>query len=70
VDVLFEKRGRHAGQIGGKTPYMQAVHIDGDVEFIGEILPVEIVGVGSNSLYGRLKTQPRRRRPSYPEAGS
>ena len=29
VDVLFEKPGRHDGQIAGKSPYMQAVHVDG-----------------------------------------
>ncbi len=29
LDVLFEKRGRHAGQIAGKTPYLQPVQVDG-----------------------------------------
>ncbi|HEY5226063.1 MAG TPA: tRNA (N6-isopentenyl adenosine(37)-C2)-methylthiotransferase MiaB [Methylovirgula sp.] len=53
VDVLFEKKGRHAGQIAGKTPYLQAVQIDGPEHLIGEILPVEITGVGTNSLFGR-----------------
>jgi tRNA-2-methylthio-N6-dimethylallyladenosine synthase len=54
VDVLFEKNGRHPGQIAGKTPYLQAVHADGDEALIGEILPVEIIASGSNSLFGRL----------------
>jgi tRNA-2-methylthio-N6-dimethylallyladenosine synthase len=53
VDVLFEKKGRHAGQIAGKTPYLQAVQIDAPEHLIGEILPVEITGVGTNSLFGR-----------------
>ena len=53
VDVLFEKKGRHAGQIAGKTPYLQAVQIDAPEHFIGGILPVEITGVGTNSLFGR-----------------
>jgi tRNA-2-methylthio-N6-dimethylallyladenosine synthase len=54
VDVLFEKPGRHPGQIGGKSPYFQAVHVDGPQHLIGQIHPVEITATGSNSLYGRL----------------
>jgi tRNA-2-methylthio-N6-dimethylallyladenosine synthase len=53
-DVLFEKPGRHSGQIAGKTPYLQAVQVDAPEHFIGQILPVEIVATGSNSLFGRL----------------
>ena len=29
MDVLFEKPGRHPGQLSGKSPYLQAVAIDG-----------------------------------------
>jgi tRNA-2-methylthio-N6-dimethylallyladenosine synthase len=54
VGVLFEKPGRHAGQIAGKSPYMQAVHVNGEVELIGRVAPVTIVAAGSNSLAGRL----------------
>ena len=54
LPVLFEKAGRHAGQIGGKTPYLQAVHLDGPAHLIGSIGQVRIVDTGSNSLYGRL----------------
>ncbi|WOJ91268.1 tRNA (N6-isopentenyl adenosine(37)-C2)-methylthiotransferase MiaB [Methylocapsa polymorpha] len=54
VDVLFEKPGRHAGQIAGKSPYLQAVQVDGETDRIGEILPVQIVAAGANSLFGRL----------------
>src|SRR6185437_12613282 len=53
VDVLFEKKGRHAGQIAGKTPYLQAVQIEAPEHLIGEVLPIEIIGVGANSLFGR-----------------
>jgi len=53
-DVLFEKPGRHSGQIGGKSPYLQAVHVDGPETLIGRVAPVEIVECSSNSLYGRL----------------
>jgi tRNA-2-methylthio-N6-dimethylallyladenosine synthase len=54
VDVLFEKPGRHAGQIAGKSPYLQAVHVDAPAGLIGAVGKVEIVAAGSNSLAGRL----------------
>ncbi len=54
VDVLFEKPGRHPGQIAGKSPYMQAVHVNGGAELIGSVAPVTIVAAGSNSLAGKL----------------
>jgi tRNA-2-methylthio-N6-dimethylallyladenosine synthase len=54
LEVLFEKKGRHDGQVAGKTPYLQAVHVEADATCIGEILPVEIIDSGPNSLSGRL----------------
>ncbi|MBV8848871.1 MAG: tRNA (N6-isopentenyl adenosine(37)-C2)-methylthiotransferase MiaB [Methylobacteriaceae bacterium] len=53
ADVLIEKKGRHSGQIAGRTPYLQAIHLDGPEELIGQIVPVEIVATGPNSLAGR-----------------
>jgi tRNA-2-methylthio-N6-dimethylallyladenosine synthase len=53
VDVLIEKPGRHPGQIAGRTPYLQAVHLEGPKELIGQIASVEIVATGPNSLLGR-----------------
>ncbi|MDB5648764.1 MAG: modification enzyme MiaB family [Hyphomicrobiales bacterium] len=57
IDVLFEKKGRHPGQIAGKTPYMQTVQVDGPDDLIGEVAAVEIIGTSSNSLFGRLVEQ-------------
>jgi tRNA-2-methylthio-N6-dimethylallyladenosine synthase len=54
VEVLFEKPGRRPGQIGGKTPWLHAVHVDGPKELIGQIAQAHIIEVGVNSLYGRL----------------
>jgi len=56
MPVLFEKLGRHAGQLIGRTPYLQSVYTKGDARLIGAIADVEIVGVGPNSLQGRLVT--------------
>jgi tRNA-2-methylthio-N6-dimethylallyladenosine synthase len=65
VDVLFEKPGRHPGQVAGKSPYLQAVHVEVGPEnvagLIGMIAEVEIVAVASNSLRGEL-AQPARGR--------
>jgi tRNA-2-methylthio-N6-dimethylallyladenosine synthase len=52
MPVLFEKPGRHAGQLVGRSPYLQPVHADAASEMIGKILPVQIIGVRSNSLTG------------------
>ena len=52
MPVLFEKPGRHDGQLVGRSPYMQPVHAEAAAEAIGQILPIEIVGVRSNSLTG------------------
>ncbi len=54
LDVLFEKPGRHPGQVGGRTPYLQAVHVEGDASLIGTVRAVDILSVGPNSLAGRL----------------
>jgi len=58
LDVLIEKRGRHAGQIAGKTGYLQPVQIEADAGLIGAVVAVEIVATGSNSLFGRLAPSP------------
>lgn len=55
VDVLLEKEGRKAGQIVGKTPFMQAVHVPGLTHQIGKLVPVEILERTSNSLAGRVR---------------
>ena len=52
--VLFEKTGRHAGQIAGRSPYLQPVQVDASDTMIGWVAPVEITGVGPNSLFGHL----------------
>jgi tRNA-2-methylthio-N6-dimethylallyladenosine synthase len=59
VSVLFEKPGRHEGQIAGKSPYLQAVHADipkGDEisAWRGRIADVRITEVRSNSLHGEI----------------
>ncbi len=54
MPVLFEKIGRHAGQIVGKSPYLQPVQVDADPALIGSVRDVEITALGPNSLFGTL----------------
>ena len=50
MDVLFDKPGRRPGQIGGRSPWLQAVHVTASPDLIGRIAPVRIEQVGVNSL--------------------
>ena len=52
IDVLLEKPGRLAGQIVGRSPYLQAVHVMAPDKLIGSIRRVTITEIGSNSLFG------------------
>jgi tRNA-2-methylthio-N6-dimethylallyladenosine synthase len=54
LPVLFEKLGRHPGQIIGRSPYLQAVHATAPDRLIGQIAPVRIESSARNSLAGTL----------------
>lgn len=54
LDVLFDRAGKHEGQVLGKSPYMQSVHIQGSPEIEGKIRPVKITEATLNSLTGEL----------------
>ena len=52
VPVLLEKQGRDPGQLVGRSPYLQSVHLQADVGLIGTIVDTHITGVGTNTLSG------------------
>ena len=52
LPVLFEKPGRRAGQLIGRSPYLQSVHAEVDASALGRILRVQISAAGPNSLAG------------------
>jgi tRNA-2-methylthio-N6-dimethylallyladenosine synthase len=54
LPVLFEKRGRHPGQLVGRSPYLQAVHAQADERLIGALVPVRLTAVLTNSLAGEV----------------
>jgi tRNA-2-methylthio-N6-dimethylallyladenosine synthase len=54
MPVLLDKRGRHPGQLGGRTPYMQAVHVSVPAghEPRGVETPVRITDAFAHSVEG------------------
>jgi tRNA-2-methylthio-N6-dimethylallyladenosine synthase len=52
--ILLEKPGRHAGQLIGRSPYLQSVYIDAREHVIGDMVNVTIDAVGSNSLSAHI----------------
>ncbi len=54
VPVLFERKGRYAGQIVGRSPYLQGVFAEGPDGLIGQIAQVHLTATGPNSLSGQV----------------
>ena len=57
LPVLFERPGRHPGQLIGRSPYLQAVHALAPDRMIGQIVPVRIESAARMSLGGVLADQ-------------
>jgi len=49
--VLIERPGKRPGQMAGKSPWLQSVHLQTNAA-IGDLIEVEIVHAGPNSLGG------------------
>jgi tRNA-2-methylthio-N6-dimethylallyladenosine synthase len=54
VGVLFERAARNAGQIVGRTAYLQPAHVMASEDIIGKVLPVAIESLERYSLLGSL----------------
>ncbi len=54
IPVLFESKGRHQGQLLGRTPYMQNLHMEADKSLLNRIVDVKIEKATTNSLSGKL----------------
>jgi len=52
LPVLLEKPGRYRGQLVGRSPYLQPVHVMAPERLIGALLPLRIRGAEPNSLAG------------------
>ena len=54
MPVLFETKGRHKGQLVGRTPYMQNLHAEADNSLLNKIVEVKITDASTNSLKGEV----------------
>lgn len=54
TDILLERKGKLDGQLVGKTPWLQSVHIIAPELAIGDMVDVTIESAGPNSLQGKM----------------
>ncbi|WP_138380451.1 tRNA (N6-isopentenyl adenosine(37)-C2)-methylthiotransferase MiaB [Luteithermobacter gelatinilyticus] len=59
MPVLLERRGKETGQLVGRSPYMQAVHVtlpnkEDVAALFGQIVDVKILAAGPHSLKGEV----------------
>ncbi len=55
MPVLFDMKGRHAGQLIGRTPYMQNLHADLGKEYLNKIVNIKVTEATANSLSGIME---------------
>jgi tRNA-2-methylthio-N6-dimethylallyladenosine synthase len=51
TQVLIERRGKHEGQMIGRTPWLQSVHVETAAQ-PGDLIEVALVAAGPNSMTG------------------
>jgi tRNA-2-methylthio-N6-dimethylallyladenosine synthase len=56
VPVLLDRRGKHRGQLMGRSPWMQSVPVAAPERLFGTVVEVEVTGARANSLAGRIAT--------------
>ncbi|HVH49340.1 MAG TPA: tRNA (N6-isopentenyl adenosine(37)-C2)-methylthiotransferase MiaB [Sphingomicrobium sp.] len=54
TSILIDRKGRQPGQMVGKSPWLQSVHVTSDAK-IGEMIDVTLTSAGPNSLGGALR---------------
>jgi tRNA-2-methylthio-N6-dimethylallyladenosine synthase len=55
LPILLDRPGRESGQIAGRSPYLQAVHMTADGLAMGQIVDATIDSVGPNSLSAHIR---------------
>ena len=56
TEVLIERKGRYPGQMIGRSPWLQSVHVETDAP-PGDIVSVTLTAAGPNSMTGALLTK-------------
>ncbi len=54
MPILFDRKGKKDGQIGGRSPYSQSIYVTGNDRLIGNIIDVKITQAFDNSLTGDI----------------
>jgi tRNA-2-methylthio-N6-dimethylallyladenosine synthase len=54
TQVLIERKGRRGGQMIGRSPWLQSVHVDTDAQ-AGDLIDVTLVAAGPNSMTGAVR---------------
>ena len=49
-DLLLTGAGKHEGQLVGRSPWLQAVHVPGEGHAVGDIVRVKVTDIGRNAL--------------------
>lgn len=56
VPVLFERKGRHEGQLQGRTPFYQAINVPANDRLLDQIVDVKITSATANAVLGEVVT--------------
>ena len=54
--VLIERQGRRPGQMIGRSPWLQSVHLDSDAK-PGAMIDATLISAGPNSMAGAVRQQ-------------
>jgi len=54
MSVLLDRDGKHDGQLLGKSPYMQSVHVSAPEHYRGQLVSMRMTGAYLNSLSGEI----------------
>jgi tRNA-2-methylthio-N6-dimethylallyladenosine synthase len=57
LPILLDRPGRKPGQLVGRSPYMQAVHVQAAPNLRGSMAVARIIASGPNSLAGTLSLE-------------
>ena len=56
TQILIERKGRRDGQMIGRSPWLQSVHIETSAQ-PGELVDVTLVAAGPNSMAGSVRAK-------------
>jgi len=65
MEVLLDRDGKYEGQLLGRSPYMQSVHVRDAEAWRGRMVKVKITEAYANSLAGEIYDQHTCATPNY-----